>query len=63
MKNTVALGDYNNDLGMLKTAGAGIAVANALPEVKAVADRITVSNNEHAIAKTVEEIEKGIIAL
>ena len=58
---TVALGDYNNDVSMLRAAGVGIAVANAVPEAKAAADRITVSNNEHAIAKTVEEIEKGII--
>ncbi len=61
IKKTVALGDYNNDIDMLRVAGIGIAVANAVPEVKAVADHITVGNNDHAIAKTVEEIEKGIL--
>lgn len=60
MKNTIALGDYNNDVEMLKVAGVGIAVSNAVPEAKAVADHVTVSNNEHAIAKTVEDIERGI---
>ena len=60
-KHTVALGDYNNDVSMLKVAGVGIAVENAVPEAKAAADRITVDNNRHAIARTVEEIEKGII--
>ena len=58
---TVALGDYNNDIDMIRRAAVGIAVANARPEVKAVADRVTVSNEQHAIAKTVEEIENGVI--
>ena len=63
MGRTVAVGDYFNDVSMLRAAGIGVAVENATPEAKAAADRITVSNNEHAIAKTVEEIEKGIIEL
>ena len=56
MKNTVAVGDYNNDITMVKAAGTGYAVANAVPELKAAADKITVSNNEHAIARIIEEI-------
>ncbi|MBR6633794.1 MAG: HAD family phosphatase [Clostridia bacterium] len=63
INKTIALGDYNNDIEMLRNAKVGIAVANACPEAKAVADRITVSNNEHAIAKTVEELEKGLLGL
>jgi hydroxymethylpyrimidine pyrophosphatase-like HAD family hydrolase len=61
MKRTVALGDYNNDVSMIEAAGVGIAVSNAVDEAKAVADRITVSNEEHALAMTVEEIERGVI--
>lgn len=61
MKRTVALGDYNNDVSMIEAAGVGIAVSNAVDEAKAVADRITVSNEEHALARTVEEIERGVI--
>lgn len=56
-KKTVAVGDYNNDISMIKAAGIGYAVANAVPEAKAVADRVTVSNEEHAIAKIIEELE------
>ena len=56
MSNTVAVGDYHNDVSMLQAAGMGYAVANAVEEAKAVADRITVSNNEHAIARIVEEL-------
>lgn len=63
MKNTIAMGDYNNDVSMLKVAGVGVAVANAVPEAKAAADIITVSNNEHAIAKIIDDIDKGIIKL
>ena len=58
MENTVAVGDYNNDISMLRSAGIGYAVANAVDEVKEAADRITVSNNESAIASIVAELER-----
>ena len=56
MKNTVAVGDYDNDITMLQTAGIGYAVANATKAAKEAADRITVSNEEHAIAKIISEL-------
>ena len=56
---TIAVGDYNNDIAMLRASKTGIAVANALPEVKAAADYITVSNEEHAIAAIISDIENG----
>lgn len=61
MKNTIAVGDYNNDIPMIKAAGIGIAVANACEEAKAAADIITVSNEEHAIAKIISDIENGLL--
>jgi len=61
MKNTIAIGDYDNDISMISSAGVGIAVANACDAAKAVADRVTVSNEEHAIAKVISDIESGII--
>jgi len=63
MAKTVAIGDYNNDIEMIKKAGIGIAVANASPDAKKVADHITVSNEEHAIAQTVYDIENGILRI
>ena len=59
IKNTVAVGDYNNDISMIKSAGIGFAVSNAVDEAKAVADYITVSNNESAIAKIIYGLDKG----
>ena len=55
--HVVTVGDYNNDVAMIRDAGVGIAVANATDEAKAVADYITVSNEEHAIAKIIYDIE------
>lgn len=51
----IAAGDYNNDLEMIQNAGVGVAVANALPGVKAAADYVTPHDNNHdAVADIVE---------
>lgn len=63
IKRTIAVGDYNNDIAMLKLAGVGIATGNACEAAKSAADRVTVSNGEHAIAKIIEELDRGIIQL
>ena len=60
-ENTIAVGDYDNDIGMLRQAGIGVAVANATAATKAAADHITVSNNEHPIAKIIEGLENGTL--
>ena len=51
---TIAVGDSPNDLSMLKTAGLGLATANADRSLKKIADRVICSNNEH-VAKFVLE--------
>ncbi len=56
---TVAVGDYDNDVGMLQTAGLGVAVANASAAALAAADTVTVSNEEHAIAQVISDLESG----
>lgn len=58
-QRTIAIGDYNNDIGMLRTAGVGVAVANASPDAKAAADYITVHHEEHAIAAVIDELDHG----
>lgn len=47
---TIAFGDSENDLPMLRAAGIGVAMGNAQPDVLAVADRVTASNDEDGIA-------------
>ena len=47
---TLAFGDGLNDLSMLKAAGIGVAMANAEPEAKQVADWITLSCDEDGVA-------------
>ena len=56
---TVAIGDYNNDAPMIRTAGIGVAVANACAETLAAADHVTVSNEEHAVARLIDDLGQG----
>ncbi|MFD8840830.1 HAD family hydrolase [Streptomyces pseudogriseolus] len=45
-EDTIAFGDMPNDVPMLRWAGHGVAMANAHPELKAVADEVTSSKAE-----------------
>ena len=60
---TIAIGDYNNDISMFRAAKIGVAVKNACDEAKLSADYITVSNEEHAIAQVIYDLEAGKIRL
>ena len=55
---TVCVGDYENDISMLTHADIAYSVENAIDEVKAVADRITVHHNEDALAHIIADLEK-----
>ena len=48
--DVIAFGDDTNDIGMLKLAGTAVAVANAIPKIKAIAHHITKSNDEDGVA-------------
>lgn len=51
----VSVGDYNNDVEMLKVAHIGVAPNNALESVKKAADFVTNhTNNTGAIAETID---------
>ena len=52
-ENTVAVGDYYNDVSMIEAACHGIAVENAVDAAKSAAKYISVSNNEGAIADVI----------
>ena len=49
-RETVAFGDAENDIPMLRAAGVGVAMGNAGKKVKEAADEITKTNNEDGIA-------------
>ena len=55
LSSTVAIGDNLNDLSMIKIASVGVAVGNAVDELKMEADFIAVSNNEDAVAEVIEK--------
>ena len=54
-EDIMAIGDSENDIEMLKEAGLGIAMGNALAEVIAVADAVTAPNDEDGVAKAIEK--------
>ncbi len=57
----VTFGDQVNDVNMLKGADRGIAVANAIPEVKFHANQVIGSNQEDSVVKFIdyEELTAG----
>ncbi|MBC1343819.1 HAD family phosphatase [Listeria welshimeri] len=57
-ENIIAFGDGHNDITMVKYAGTGIAMDNAVPELKAVANSITLSNNKDGIAQALNNFIK-----
>ena len=54
-ENVMAVGDSPNDGAMIEAAGLGVAVANALDEVKEKADYITLSNNDNGVAYAIKK--------
>ena len=57
----VAVGDFMNDLEMLRMADVKIAVSNAEEVVKAEAELIVCDNNSGAISEIVEFLKKGLL--
>ncbi len=55
----VAFGDNLNDIPMLREADIAVAVANAHPDVKAVADIVIGSCDDDAVARFIEEDSAG----
>ena len=52
----MAMGDEENDLTMLEWAGLGVAMANAVPKVKAVAKAVTTkTNGESGVAEAIHK--------
>ncbi len=55
-ESLMAFGDGFNDLSMIQFAGKGVAMANAVEEVKSIANFVTTSNEEDGIAHALEQL-------
>lgn len=53
---TMAFGDQANDLSMIKWAGCGVAMGNAIDDLKDNAQYVTASNDDEGIAKALEKL-------
>lgn len=51
----MAVGDADNDVGMLRFAGLGVAMGNAIPQAKEAARAVTATNDEDGLAQAVEQ--------
>lgn len=51
----IAFGDEDNDLEMIDYAGVGVAMGNAIDQLKSIANHVTVTNEESGIGLFLEE--------
>lgn len=56
-EETIAFGDAENDLEMLQLAGIGVAMGNALPQVRACADMVTDTVENDGIAHALRRLK------
>jgi len=52
----VSFGDNENDIALFKESGLGVAVANAVKDLKEVADLVAPSNNQAGVADVVSDL-------
>ncbi|TLS50816.1 HAD family phosphatase [Paenibacillus antri] len=60
MPDVIALGDHHNDIRLLQAAGLGVAMGNADPRVKSIADAVTSTNNEEGVARAIRKYVFGL---
>ncbi|MED1205336.1 Cof-type HAD-IIB family hydrolase [Heyndrickxia acidicola] len=53
LKDTVAIGDQQNDVPMFKVAGLSIAMGNAAEEIQKMCDFVTLTNDENGVAHAI----------
>ncbi len=56
LDRTLAFGDFLNDYELLRAAGTAVAMDNAHPKLKAIADRIAPANTDHGVIRVLEEL-------
>ncbi len=57
----ISFGDDYADIEMLEASGLGVAMGNAIPEVKAAADVVIGGNDEDGIARWLEQLTAGSV--
>ena len=53
-ESVMAVGDSRNDVPMMRWAGIGVAMGNALPEVKQAVEHVTASNDADGVARAID---------
>ena len=56
MDQVVAIGDAPNDTDVLRAAGCAVAMGNATPEIKQLADLVVADNDHDGIAEAIERL-------
>ena len=57
IKTTIAVGNFENDVPILKTADVSVVVDNAPDDIKKYADKIAPANTEHAIRFIIDNLD------
>ncbi|MCL6574148.1 MAG: sugar-phosphatase [Bacillus sp. (in: Bacteria)] len=55
-QEVMSIGDNRNDLTMIEYAGCGVAMGNAVPELKEIANFQTLSNNNNGVAHAIQKL-------
>lgn len=55
-EDIIAFGDDYSDIGMLKLSGIGVAMGNAIEEVKKISDVVIAGSDEDGIAKYLNDL-------
>jgi hydroxymethylpyrimidine pyrophosphatase-like HAD family hydrolase len=61
-EHVIAIGDSRNDVPMMQWAGIGVAMGNALPEVREAVAYVTDRNTDDGVAHALERYVLGPIA-
>ena len=56
LSSVITFGDDTNNIEMIRAAGIGVAMANAVSPVKSVADHVTLSNDKDGVAIVIETL-------
>ncbi|HEY5588124.1 MAG TPA: Cof-type HAD-IIB family hydrolase [Candidatus Paceibacterota bacterium] len=54
-QDIICIGDSGNDRQMIEYAGLGVAMGNAFPEIKKIADYVTFTNEDNGVAHVIDK--------